>query len=382
MNNKSRKVPTINLVIIAGIRAQFMKVAALQRAIQKWNDATSPYICATYVNSGQHYDDDLAGIFIRELDIHFDCDLSSTYQDLRPIRILGDMIVQLYDLLDDISKPIDWVIVFGDANTTMGGAIAAAKRGLPVIHVEAGLRTGNLKSPEEINRIVADHVSTIHFVSSRQDVANLKAEGLTRNVVWTGDLIGDLVKQLSPTLPPSLTGYSPDEYVLSSLHREENLRSDTIMHNVLEALNEYSKRVVFIAHPRTRIKLKELGLYGLKNIDFLDTLPYKQMLSAIKGCAFVVTDSGAFQREAYYLGKRCLIRQDEPFWPSLVQADVHRTIGGDKCNIQLGFRWMEQVLASGEYPTVDDLGDGTAGDTMLRNIAMLTASQAEQQKQK
>ncbi len=365
---------TVNLVVIAGIRSQLMKVAALQRAIKEWNGALLPQVHATYIYSGQHYDDDLSGSFIRELGIHFDFDLTNVYQNLRPICILGDMMVQLYGLLDRASAPIDWVIVFGDANTTMAGAISAAKMGLAVIHVEAGVRTGNLKSPEEVNRIVTDHLSTIHFVSSKQDIANLTAEGLTRNVIWTGDLIGDLVKQLSPTLPSSLAGYAPGEYILSSLHREENLRSDRIVHNVLEILNECSKRVIFIAHPRTRLKLRQLGLNSLDNIDFLDALSYKQMLSAIKGCAFIVTDSGAFQREAYYFGKRCLIRQDRPFWSSLVHAGVHRSVGKSKDSILAGIKWMEKVLVSERYPTVDDLGDGTAGRRIIESIVHLSLS--------
>ncbi len=363
---------SITLAIIAGIRAQFIKLAAIQRAIKDWNNSSTHPFNAISINSGQHYDDDLAGMFIRELNIGFDYDLTNKYQDKRPICLLGQMIPNLYDVLSQIKRPIDWVIVFGDANTTMAGAIAASKLGLPVIHVEAGLRTGDRKSPEEINRIVADHLAIIHFVSSKHDISNLLSEGLSSNVVWTGDLIGDFVENLASELHPNPFGYSAGEYVLASIHREENLSSDSILKNLMIFLSGYSKRVVFIAHPRTRSRFKELGFYNLKNIDYIDTLSYKETLATIMDCAFLVTDSGAFQRESYYLGKRCLIRQDHPFWPSLVEAGVHKVVSGDRANILQGFRWIENALQSEQYPKIDDLGNGNAGRRILETIVRLS----------
>lgn len=362
---------TINIVVIAGIRAQFMKLAAFQHAIDDWNKFMHPQFNPIYINSGQHYDDDLAGIFIRDLRVKFDIDLTGQYQDLRPIWLLGDMIARLYDVLDGINAP-DWVIVFGDANTTLAGALAAAKRGIPAIHVEAGLRTGDMHSPEEVNRIVTDRLSTVHFASSKNDITNLVKEGLIANVIWAGDLIGDLVSQLLPSLDRTFSNYHAGEYILASIHREENVQSDEVLRNAFRSLNSQSRKVLFIAHPRIRSRLKELSLNQLSNIEYIKTLPYKDMLTAIKGCAFLFTDSGAFQRESYYLRKHCVIRQDAPFWSSLVDANIHKAVGRSSDEIMEGFRWVEQKIIEGDYPIVDDLGDGKAGKKILQYIANIS----------
>lgn len=365
--------PSVKIVVIAGIRAQFMKLAAFQHAIKEWNISSAPRFIPICINSGQHYDDDLAGIFIRDLGIKFDIDLTGKYQDLRPIWLLGDMTARIYDVLAEIDPP-NWVIVFGDANTTLAGALAAAKIGFPIIHIEAGLRIGDLRSPEEVNRIVTDHLSTVHFVSSKQDMTNLIREGLATNAIWTGDLIGDLVSQLLPTLNPTYGEYSAGKYILASIHREENVRSDMILHNVLYSLSSQKRNVIFITHPRVRSRLKDLDLHQLNNIQYVSTLPYKDMLSAMNGCAFLFTDSGAFQRESYYLKKHCLIRQDKPFWSSLVNANVHKAVGKSLYEISAGLHWAEQAIMESNYPVVDDLGDGNAGKRILKYIANITDS--------
>lgn len=363
---------SIRIVVIAGIRAQFMKLAAFQDAVSRWNAISTPRFEAIYINSGQHYDDDLAGVFIQELGIRFDIDLTGTYGDLRPIRLLAEMIVHLHEaLLDRIDLP-DWVIVFGDANTTLAGSLAAAKLGLPVIHIEAGLRTGDFSSPEEVNRVVSDHLSRLHFVSSRRDMDNLAKEGLIETSFWTGDLIGDLVARLSSTIAPSLDGFQSGTYILASIHREENVRSDKILRNIIQSLNSFGRPVVFIAHPRVRERLKQLRLFELENIRYVNALPYKSMLSAIKGCAYIFTDSGAFQREAYYLRKRCIIRQDQPFWSALVNSGVHITVGTSPNSIFDGLKWAEKIILEGNYPVVGDLGDGSAGNKILHYIAQMT----------
>ncbi len=361
----------VYIAVIVGIRAQYMKLAAFQRAITNWNKAYNPKVEPIYINSGQHYDDDLAGIFIKELDIKFNIDFTGTYQEKSPINILGAMIVNLYNALPH--RNIDWVIVFGDANTTVAGAIASTKRGLPLVHVEAGVRTGDLNSPEEINRIITDSIANVHFLSSKKDADNLQSEGKKIKAIWTGDLIGDLVAYLSPELTSDVLGFRNEEYILASLHREENVMSDNILTNILTGLNEYSKKVLFIAHPRTRARCKELGFYNnLENVFFVDTLSYKQTLSAIKNSAFLVTDSGAFQREAYYLQKRCLVRQEIPFWKSLIDAGIHRAVGVTKDELSLGFKWIEQALEFKPYPRIDDLGDGNAGIRIIENLVKLT----------
>jgi len=367
----------ITIAVIAGARPQFMKVAALQRAVLKWNTQnTQPMrqVKAIYINSGQHYDSQLSTTFFEELEIHFDIDLTNTYESRRPIDMLGNMIINLYDAFDQINSPVHWVIVVGDTNTTMAGAIAAAKRKLPLAHIEAGVRLGTLDNTEEQNRVVTERLSTVLFLTSKQDGQNLLREGISRHTVWSGDLIYDLVKDVMPDLPAGYGPDTPDKYVLATLHREETVQSDETMFNIMTALNSYQERVVFVCHPRTCQRLSELQLDNLDNFIYINGLSYKEMLSAIKGSSFVVTDSGGVQRESYYLGKRCLIQQEQAFWPSLVQAGINRTIGSSEDSIRAGFAWMKTALTTDELPSCTDLGDGNAGLTILRTLVDLTHS--------
>src|SRR2546430_12746794 len=193
----------VTVAVIAGARPQFMKVAAFQRAVRKWNThntQSARQVKAIYINSGQHYDSSLSTTFFEELNIHFDIDLTHTYESRRPIDMLGNMIIKLYDAFDQINSSVDWVIVVGDTNTTMAGAIAAAKRKLPLAHIEAGVRLGTLNNTEEQNRVVTERLSTVLFLTSKQDSQNLTRQGLNRHVVWSGDIIYDLVKDVMPDL--------------------------------------------------------------------------------------------------------------------------------------------------------------------------------------
>jgi len=361
----------IYLAVIVGIRSQFMKLVSLQKSIHDWNRSFSPKIDATYINTGQHYDDELAGAFIKELGVDIDVDLTGSYEDLRSVSIFSSMILKLTEVIESKNQLLDWVIIFGDANTTAAGAIAVARLGIPIIHIEAGVRTGDRKSPEEINRILSDHLSSVHMVSSKIDIANLADEGIIEHVVWTGDLIGDLVLRLSGEISSGFDSNLPGEYILASLHRDENLKADHILRNLITELNSYKKKVVFITHPRTRERIDELGLNNLNNIQFVGSLSYKKTLAAINGCYFLVTDSGAFQREAYYLRKHCLVRQEHAFWSTLIDLGAHRTIGISCDEIREGFRWIEQMVDQ-IYPTFEDLGDGQAGMRILKAIVDLS----------
>jgi UDP-GlcNAc3NAcA epimerase len=356
----------IKLVVIAGIRSQFVKVAALQRGIQRWNSSSPVKIGAFYINSAQHYDEELSDSLIEDLKIHFD--IKYSYQDRRPIKIFADMVVNIRETLDQLTRQsgFDWVVLFGDANTTLAAAVAASMDFDPIVHIEAGARSGNRKSPEERNRTLVDHLSAINFAASREDVDNLAREGITQAVMWTGDVLFDLVKDLSKNISPGYDDYSLGEYVLASIHHKENICSFETMQNILGALDGCQRRVVFATHPRTRKILKSLG--NFRNINFVPSMPYSQMLAVLKGCAFVLTDSGGLQREAYYLRKRCLVRQDVPFWPCLTSVGVHKAVGKSLDDLQKGLSWVEYALAVEEYPVTDDLGQGNAVEHILRSI--------------
>ncbi len=362
----------VTALVIAGIRSQFMKLAAFQRAQDRWNATRTPRVDAIYVNSGQHYDDELAGRFIKELAVRFDHDLTRTYAKADPIHLLGEMIASLYDLCVAYREEVDWVVVFGDANTTLAGALAGVKAQIPVAHVESGLRLGSLlSSPEEVNRVVSDHLAQLHLVSSKADWRGIQAEGLQQTAEWTGDLIRDLVEDIAPAVAAGVDGHPAGSYVFATLHREENLSSPTIVDQVVKALSESPYPVLFATHPRTRrVIVEENNGKKIGSIEFFEGLSYEETLAAMKGARFLFTDSGALQRESFYLGKRCIVRQDKPYWISLVEAGVHCACGRTAADVSTAFEWAEQALAS-PYPPVDDFGDGRAGeriwDALLRN---------------
>jgi UDP-GlcNAc3NAcA epimerase len=359
----------MRLAVVAGIRAQFIKLASLQASIKSWNKTSPQQVTAIYINSGQHYDDDLANSFIDEFEIKFDIDLTSTHKNTEPIYILSNMVRQLYTALSSCGD-VDWVVIFGDANTTLAAAIAAAKLSLPLVHVEAGVRVNNVFRSEEQNRIVADHLSIVHFLSAQQDANNLSAEGLYKNVFWVGDLVYDLVLALAPSLEAGYGQFATDRYILSTIHREENIKSDYIVRNIMQALSGSRRQVLFVAHPRTRSRLVDLGLEHTNNVHIVNKLSYKEMLSAIKGCTFLVTDSGALQRESFYLKKRCLIRQDEPFWSYLVNLGVHKCAGTSLDALNEGMEEMELLLEE-PYPASNTFGDGSAGLKIIQTLWML-----------
>ena len=364
---------TLKIAFIAGIRAQFVKLASLQATIQDWNLTAEDTISPIYINAGQHYSESLSTSFVRELGIHFDIDLTPFHVDRRPITILSSMIVELYRTLREVDQ-LRWAVVFGDANTTLAGAIAAAKAGVPLIHVEAGVRVGNIFRQEEQNRVIADHLASLRFATSHVDMQNLSYEGLGQNSFWIGDLVYDLVLRLIPQLPDTFENYVTGNYVVATLHREENLASDNILYSFVTALNNHQRPVIFFLHPRTSQRLEDLGLMGIPNFDYRSGGSYLEMLSAVKNCAYLVTDSGALQRESFYLKKRCLVRQNEPFWHSLVKHGAHLQVGSNLDELMTGFDWMEQLILK-PYPVIDDLGNGTAGLQFIQQVTHLNRLQ-------
>jgi len=358
----------INVVFVVGIRSQFIKLASIQRAIQKFNLNSETRINPIYINTGQHYSYELLQ-FISELDIYFD--YTFDYADKNPTSILGTMQIKLGECLSKIriNKIIHWLVVFGDANSTLVGAITASRLHIPLIHVESGVRTGNKSSPEEINRIVADHIAQVHFLSSEIDEQNLIKEGLDNNNFYSGDIVYDLVLGLSQEIK---SGYKDlkNGYILCTIHREENLQLGNVIESILDVLSKYKRKVIFITHPRTKLIIDNLKVKYSKNIYFTSGIPYKALLSAIKGCSFLVTDSGALQRESFYLKKRCLIRQDIAFWQSLIQAGIHKTFKNNKEDFIEKLVWIEKSILK-KYPRYSDFGNGSASSVILNTIVKL-----------
>lgn len=365
----------LTIAVVAGIRSQFMKLCAFQQMLDYVEDSLKKKLNFIYIDAGQHYGHDLAQGYISNLKIKFD--YKFRHESKEPIEILGSMVKQLYYLFTNIqnNRGLDYVIVFGDANTTLAGAIAASKARVKLIHIESGLRTGDKLSPEEGNRIVADHLAALRFVSNRSDLKNIINEGLAENTYFSGDIIYDLVLDMERKgfsgidieENERVRPYESDDFILASMHREENLR-EGILPRLFKVLNTINHDVLFVAHPREMDEIKRLT-YDKNKITISNHVNYKDMLAAIAKCKYIITDSGAIQREAYYLQKRCLIRQNRAFWQSLVDLGIHRLIGKTVDEMQEGVEWAEK-LADGltSYPSTTDLGEGHAVEFIVHKI--------------
>ena len=351
----------MRIAAISGIRSQYMKLASLQYGVREWNELGRDHVELVSVNSGQHYDRELAGQYCEEYGLFFDIDLTGTHDYEDSTCVLASMIVGLVKVLRSMQHP-DFVLVFGDANTTLAGAIAAQRTRSRLVHVEAGLRTYDRSSPEEANRVVADHLASHHFTSSHVDGEALKREGID-DFVFSGDVIRDLVTRYSPpTRQPVQAGSA-----LVTIHREENTEDVSVIDSVLHALDKRGFHTVFIAHPRVAYVAERWGGAGPGgNVSVVSSTPHSRLLELLQSSQIVVTDSGALQREAYYLGRRILVYQKSPFWRSLIDHGFHRAIGGDLDSIHDGINWA--VAAQHErLPDFDDFGDGYACRTIIQN---------------
>lgn len=353
----------LHVLVVAGVRPQYIKCASLQMAISQFNAQSSLKIMARYINSGQHYDDRLSGSFIRDFDIKFD--FSITHSTQIPGYIFGNSIAQISSYIYSIDIKPDWVIVFGDANSTLAGALAAKKSGIPVAHFEAGTAIQDIKTPEILNGHLMSEIAEVHFCSTSQALENLAKRGIINNVYIVGDIARDFVIEESKGCPDAYYSYIPGSYILITLHREENLNSPL---RLVELVNSLSKnyKVVFVLHPRTKKLLESEGLLGNLQVHYVDSLSYREMLSAIKGSRFLVTDSGGLQREAYYLGKRCLVFSNVKFWPVLLEKGVHRQV--DLSDLEVAVAWVEDKILSGAYPVIDEMDINDTGFRAINHL--------------
>lgn len=309
----------MKVISIVGARPQFVKAAVVSRVIRERKG-----ISELLVHTGQHYDKNMSDVFFDEMDIPrpaFNLGIGSSTHG----KMTGDMLAGIERVLLD-ERP-DMVLVYGDTNSTVAGALAAAKLNIPVAHVEAGLRSFNRRMPEEINRIVADHVSSMLFTPSAAGLENLRNEGIPSGKVhFTGDVMLDAVKFYSEKAGfrggmLADLGLEAGKYVLSTLHRAENTDDPARLAALVNGLNEVSSdiTVVLPLHPRTRKMVNEAdGLEFASNVKLIDPVGYFDMLALMRSAALIATDSGGIQKEAYFFGKPCVTLRDETEWVELV----------------------------------------------------------------
>ena len=312
----------MRIVSVVGTRPQLIKAAALQPALRARHDEV-------FVDTGQHWDESMAGSFFAELGL------------ARPDHSLGagggthaqqtaSMLTRLEPVL--LAERPDAVLVFGDTNSTLAGALAAAKLGIPVAHVEAGLRSFDRRMPEELNRVVVDHLSTWSFAPTPTAVANLAREGITRGVVLVGDVMQDLAARMSDEVrrPGDLEAVAarlglrlePGRYLFATVHRQEN-REPAAMRawmSILAAAAAPERPVVLALHPGTRAALAEAGIESRPGVVVIEPQGYRSSLALQLHAAAVLTDSGGVQRESAWLGVPCLVLRSTTEWDEAVTA--------------------------------------------------------------
>lgn len=319
----------MKIVSIVGARPQFIKAAAVSRQLRKRHQEVS-------VHTGQHYDYEMSGIFYDGLEMS-PPDVNLGVGSGSHGAQTGAMLKGIEDVL--LSERPDWLLVYGDTNSTLAGALAASKLSIPVVHIEAGLRSFNRRMPEEINRVVADHLSNLLLCPSDTAVRNLAAEGVSQNVHIVGDVMLDVLnwaKERAQTKAPEILnrlGLKEKSYLLATLHRSENTDDLSRFSRILDALNSLDEAVVFPIHPRTRKVLAD-GNYQLKpHVFLIDPVAYLDMMTLTDSARMVLTDSGGLQKEAYWLSVPCLTLRDETEWVETVQEGWNTLVGSDSRRI-------------------------------------------------
>ncbi len=320
----------MKIVSIVGARPQFIKCAPVSKELRKNHQEI-------LVHTGQHYDDEMSKLFFDELDIpkpDYNLGVGSGLHGEQT----GKMLIEIEKILLD-EKP-DFVLIYGDTNSTVAGALAAAKLHIPVGHVESGLRSFDRSMPEEINRVVSDHVSDILFVPTQTAQINLQKEGITKGVFNTGDVMYDallsnieIVEKHSKIL--SKLKLKSRDYLLATVHRPSNTDSKKNLENILSAFSKIEKNIVFPAHPRT---LKYIEKYNLKdkvgeNVILIKPVGYLDFLMLEKNSLKILTDSGGIQKEAYMLKIPCITLRENTEWIETVRDGWNDLVGADEQRI-------------------------------------------------
>jgi len=378
----------MKIVTIVGARPQFIKAATVSRAIQKFNKRKNR-IQEILVHTGQHYDYLMDRVFFEELDLsepHYHLGVGSGSHG----KQTGIMLERIETVLEK-EKP-DIVMVYGDTNSTLAGALAAAKLNIPVAHVEAGLRSHRRSMPEEINRLLTDHLSTFLFCPTTKSIQNLSKEGIKdgsgKIVKKVGDVMYDSILYYSSlaekrsTILKDLGFLTPNSqqnipqsairnplYYLATLHRAENTDNPARLKSILKALNEIGKNIAVVLplHPRTKKMIKVYSPFSeFKQILFIDPVSYLNMLKLEKHARAILTDSGGVQKEACWLGVTCLTLRDETEWVETVTSGWNVLVGTRTKTI------IEKVknLNVKRLPKnrVGGVGDGKASEKIIESI--------------
>lgn len=351
----------MRILSIVGARPQFIKIAPVCRVLRQRHEE---YL----IHTGQHYDADMSDIFFEELGIPKP-DLNLGVGALSNLEQVAQMILRLQPAVQAYQP--DWIVIYGDTNSTLAGALVGRALNVPVAHVEAGLRSFNRAMPEENNRIVADHVSTALFCPTPTAVENLANEGIRENVFLVGDVMIDaLLQNRERAGERALTAYglTPKSYFLATIHRPANTDSADALRAILAAFEQLETLIVLPAHPRMRKNLEAHGLTLPANVKAIPPVGYLDMISLTSHAQLVLTDSGGLQKEAYALAVPCVTLRDETEWTETVAAGWNRVVGADTAAIVDGARQALSHIPT-QHPNL--YGDGNASTRIVQALEQL-----------
>ena len=357
----------MKIVTIIGARPQFIKAAALSRVLRKYNT-----IQEVLIHTGQHFDDNMSRVFFEEMEIprpNYNLEIAG----LSHGAMTGRMLEKIEQVM--LAEKPDIVLVYGDTNSTLAGALAATKLHVPVAHVEAGLRSFNRRMPEEVNRVLTDHVSDLLFAPTGTAAKNLEREGIASDKIHlVGDVMQDAAlfygsKARRPDLPNKYQDLLKRPFALATLHRAENTDSPERLRSILLAPSEISQELPIIMplHPRTRKMIDEIDIDDnvLADLVLIDPVGYLEMVYLLQKCWLVLTDSGGLQKEAFFFQKPCITLRDETEWVELVEAGVNTLVGADRKSILNAFH--EALFRCLDFPT-DLYGNGRAGERIVEKL--------------
>lgn len=353
----------MKICTIVGARPQFIKAAALSRKLRLDHQEV-------LIHTGQHYDYNMSEIFFDELEIptpDYNLGISGGSHG----KMTGDMLVMIEQVL--INEDPDMVLVYGDTNSTLAGALAAVKLHIPICHVEAGIRMQTLDNPEEINRILTDRISKLLFCCTDNAVINLKQEGIFENVYNTGDLMYDAAlyynEKMEQLKAPKLLGFDgdciliPNQYYLLTCHREENTKKITLL-EVFSAMNQLEYPVIYPVHPRnTKLTQEIKSTENFENIILVPPVGYLTSLYLVKHAKKIITDSGGLQREAWFFDVPCVTLLDFPLWPETFVGNMNQLCSVDALKILKALEAPVNVSAKNHV-----FGDGHAAEKIVTMI--------------
>lgn len=363
----------MKILTIVGARPQFIKAATVSRAISRWNAAQTGMrnIEEIIVHTGQHYDENMSEVFFRDLGIPPPLHRMAVGSGSHGAQT-GRMLEGIEQIIGN-TRP-DCVLIYGDTNSTLAGALAAAKLHIPIAHVEAGLRSFNRKMPEEVNRVLADHVSRWLFCPTLAAVDNLAREGIKAGVHLVGDVMYDgmlhCVDRLLNTTLERL-GLQPKKYLLATVHRAENTDDPQRLRQVVDALNCASsagRPVLLTLHPRTSKAIAEHGLKFVESVRIIPPAPYFEMIELLANASAVITDSGGVQKEAFFLEVPCLTLRDETEWIETVACRANRLVGSDRRLVREALAELDAGAWQPDF-SAHPYGSGKAAEEILACLA-------------